>query len=166
MTYLSTQNQRIRWSGSFDEFIISICQFINDQIKKKLLLLCSGSNLDKKDLFSESDPFFTVSRINPDDSYTVVYRSDYIKDEPAPSWPPVTITSDKLCNGDWNRRLKVEIFDYNDRYLQSGPSSVSYLDLLVAVLIYVYVSQNLLENWVSKQSFFVLILTTAKKNFF
>ena len=106
----------------------------------------SGSNLDKKDLFSESDPFFTVSRVNPDDSYTVVYRSDYIKDEPAPSWPPVTITSDKLCNGDWNRRLKVEIFDYNDRYLQSGPSSVPYLDLLVAVLIYVYVSQNLLEN--------------------
>ena len=27
-------------------------------------------------------------------------------------------------------------------------------------------SQNLLENWVSKQSFFVLILTTAKKIFF
>ena len=106
-------------------------------MKKNLLLLCSGSNLDKKDLFSESDPFFTVSRINPDDSYTVVYRSDYIKDEPAPSWPPVTITSDKLCNGDWNRRLKVEIFDYNDRYVQSGPSSVSYRDLLVAVLLYV-----------------------------
>ena len=59
------------------------------------------------------------------------------KDEPAPSWPPVTITSDKLCNGDWNRRLKVEIFDYNDRYVQSGPSSVSYRDLLVAVLLYV-----------------------------
>ena len=96
--------------------------------------MCSGSNLDKKDLFSESDPFFTVSRINPDDSYTVVYRSDYIKDEPAPSWPPVTITSDKLCNGDWNRRLKVEIFDYNDRYVQCGPLGVSYLDLLVAVL--------------------------------
>ena len=111
--------------------------FINNQIKK-LLLLCSGSNLDKKDLFSESDPFFTVSRINPDDSYTVVYRSDYIKDEPAPSWPPVTITSDKLCNGDWNRRLKVEIFDYNDRYVQSGPSSMSYLDPLVAVFLYTY----------------------------
>ena len=39
----------------------------------------AGSNLDKKDLFSESDPFFTVSRVNPDGSDTVVYRSDYIK---------------------------------------------------------------------------------------
>ena len=29
-----------------------------------------------------------------------------------------------------------------------------------------YLHQNLLENWVSKQSFFVLILTTAQKNFF
>ena len=52
--------------------------------------------------------------MNPDGSDTVVYRSDYIKDEPSPAWPPVTITSDKLCNGDWSRRLKVEIFDYND----------------------------------------------------
>lgn len=74
----------------------------------------TGSNLDKKDLFSESDPFFTVARSNPDDSWTVVYRSDYIKDEPSPEWPAVTIMSDKLCNGDWSRRLKVEIFDYND----------------------------------------------------
>lgn len=39
----------------------------------------TGSNLDKKDLFSESDPFFTISRENPDDSFSVVYRSDYIQ---------------------------------------------------------------------------------------
>lgn len=66
----------------------------------------TGSSLDKKDLFSESDPFFTISRANPDDTWTLVYRSDYLKDEPNPSWPAVTIMSDKLCNGDWNRRLK------------------------------------------------------------
>ena len=47
--------------------------------------------------------------------FALVFTYICIKDEPAPSWPPVTITSDKLCNGDWNRRLKVEIFDYNDR---------------------------------------------------
>lgn len=42
--------------------------------------------------------------MNPDGTDTVVYRSDYLKDEPNPSWPMVTVTSDKLCNGDWNRR--------------------------------------------------------------
>jgi len=83
-------------------------------LKDTITFEYTGSNLDKKDLFSESDPFFTISRMNPDGSDTVVYRSDYIKDEPSPAWPPVTITSDKLCNGDWSRRLKVEIFDYND----------------------------------------------------
>jgi hypothetical protein len=35
--------------------------------------------LDKKDLFSESDPFFTISRLNPDGTHTIVYRSEYVK---------------------------------------------------------------------------------------
>ena len=76
-------------------------------LKDTITFEFTGSNLDKKDLFSESDPFFTLSRLNPDGSDTIVYRSDYLKDEPNPSWPEVTITSDKLCNGDWNRRLRV-----------------------------------------------------------
>ena len=114
-------------------------------------LLNSGSNLDKCDVFSESDPFFTVSKVNPDGSDTIIYRSDYIKvkkaysfkcnryhisskprnsrmpfypfsyfqsgalkDNPNPEWPPVTMTSNKLCNGDYERPLKVEIWDYDD----------------------------------------------------
>ena len=119
--------------------------------------------MDKKDLFSESDPFFTVSRHNPDDSYTVVYRSDYIKDEPAPSWPPVTITSDKLCNGDWNRRLKVEIFDYNDRYVQYGPSSMSYLDLLAAVLLYTSILMYYPTTRVTKETRSVVSRSTCNE---
>ena len=39
----------------------------------------SGSNLDKKDMFSQSDPFYTISRVNPDGSDTLVYRSEWIK---------------------------------------------------------------------------------------
>jgi hypothetical protein len=30
-------------------------------------------------LFSESDPFFTISRLNPDGTHTIVYRSEYVK---------------------------------------------------------------------------------------
>ncbi len=79
----------------------------------KIIFELTGSNLDKKDMFSESDPFFTVSRENPDGSDTLVYRSEYIKDDPNPEWEPCNITSGKLCNGDWNRKLKFEIFDYD-----------------------------------------------------
>ena len=49
------------------------------QIKDVITFQFSGSNLDKCDVFSESDPFFTVNKTNPDGSDTLVYRSDYIK---------------------------------------------------------------------------------------
>ena len=91
------------------KFDISVSVYAEEHtgLKDTITFEFTGSNLDKKDLFSESDPFFTLSRLNPDGSDTIVYRSDYLKDEPNPSWPQVTITSDKLCNGDWNRRLRV-----------------------------------------------------------
>ena len=79
------------------------------QIKFEL----SGSNLDKKDLFSESDPYFTVSRVNPDGSDTLVYRSEWISNNPSPEWAAVEITSGKLCNGDWNRDLRIEVYDHD-----------------------------------------------------
>eukprot|EP00095_Tigriopus_kingsejongensis_P004026 maker-scaffold5_size1054832-snap-gene-2.8 protein:Tk04026 transcript:maker-scaffold5_size1054832-snap-gene-2.8-mRNA-1 annotation:"Copine-8" len=81
-----------------------------DQIQFEL----SGSNMDKKDMFSQSDPFFTISRVNPDESDTLVYRSEWIKDNADPDWAEVTITSGKLCNGDWNRKLKFEVFDHDN----------------------------------------------------
>ena len=39
----------------------------------------TAQNLDKKDLFSESDPFYCLYRTNDDDSRTLVYRSEWIK---------------------------------------------------------------------------------------
>ncbi len=47
--------------------------------KDKIKFEFTGSNLDKKDLFSESDPFFTISRYNPDGTHTIVYRSEWVK---------------------------------------------------------------------------------------
>ena len=79
------------------------------QIKFEL----TGSNLDKKDLFSESDPYFTISRMNPDGSDTLVYRSEWIANNASPAWAPAEITSGKLCNGDWNRKLRIEVYDHD-----------------------------------------------------
>ena len=36
-----------------------------------------------------------------------------MQDNPNPEWEEVFITSGKLCNGDWNRQLKFEIFDHD-----------------------------------------------------
>ena len=89
--------------------IVIVMAFIFLQIKFEL----TGSNLDKKDLFSESDPYFTISRMNPDGSDTLVYRSEWISNNASPEWAPVEITSGKLCNGDWNRNLRIEVYDHD-----------------------------------------------------
>ena len=36
-----------------------------------------------------------------------------MQDNANPEWAPCQISSGKLCNGDWNRKLKFEIFDYD-----------------------------------------------------
>lgn len=83
-------------------------------LKDMILFELGATNLDKKDLFSESDPFFTISKVNSDDSETLVYRSEFIKDDPNPQWSLVEISKEKLCNGDNKRKLKVEVLDYDE----------------------------------------------------
>lgn len=50
-------------------------------------------------------------------SYNLIYILDYIlnifQNDANPTWKPVRITSGKLCNGDWDRTLKFEIFDHD-----------------------------------------------------
>ena len=86
--------------------------------------------MDKKDLFSESDPFYCLYRTNEDESRTLVYRSEWIKvlktstfndydlnllkkNNACPDWSPVTLDCAKLCLGDWSRPLRLEVFDWD-----------------------------------------------------
>ena len=36
-----------------------------------------------------------------------------VQDNANPQWQATEISSGKLCNGDWNRSLKFEVFDYD-----------------------------------------------------
>ena len=44
----------------------------------------TAQNLDKKDLFSESDPFYCIYRQNDDNSRTLVYRSEWKRNNASP----------------------------------------------------------------------------------
>ena len=48
-----------------DSGTISIYAEEHTGLKDTITFEYTGSNLDKKDLLSESDPFFTMSRMNP-----------------------------------------------------------------------------------------------------
>ena len=64
-------------------------------------------------MFSESDPFYCVYRTNEDESGTLVYRSEWIRNTASPDWAPVTMDCAKLCTGDWSRNLRIEVYDWD-----------------------------------------------------
>ena len=74
----------------------------------------SGKNLVNHDgFFSTSDPFLSISRINEDGTWTVVHTTKHIENSLNPVWAVQKIAMSVLCNGDLDRPLKFEIFDFN-----------------------------------------------------
>ena len=66
------------------------------------MLDLTAQSLDKKDLFSESDPFYCVYRTNEDESRTLVYRSEWIRNTASPDWAPVTMDCAKVSVNHFN----------------------------------------------------------------
>jgi len=74
-------------------------------------LTFEGKDLDNKDYFGKSDPFFEISRANESNDFSLVYRSEVIQNNLNPAWKQFTIESRALCNGDADRTLMFEVFD-------------------------------------------------------
>lgn len=81
--------------------------------KEQVIMQFCAHKLDKKDFFGKSDPFLTFYRANEDNSYTVVHRTEVIKKTLNPTWKPITISVRALCNGDYDRSIKVECYDWD-----------------------------------------------------
>lgn len=64
--------------------------------------------------FGVSNPFYEISRLNEDGNYSLVYRSEYIHHKLNPQWREMRLPLITLCNGDYQRPLKFEIFDHYD----------------------------------------------------
>eukprot|EP01132_Coremiostelium_polycephalum_P009674 gene9674-11860_t len=90
-----------------------------------------GSRLDRKDVFSKSDPFITLSvprnplyvrsNMKKDSkkgggstaNWAVVYRTETIRDNQNPVFAPFTIGLHALCGGNLERPIKIECWDYD-----------------------------------------------------
>lgn len=84
-----------------------------NKCKEEITLHFRASHLDKKDFFGKSDPYLQISRVNEDGSYTVVHRTEVVKKTLNPTWQPFMITARSLCNGDYDRSIKFECFDWD-----------------------------------------------------
>ncbi|XP_064398173.1 copine-1-like [Halichondria panicea] len=83
------------------------------QNNSKIDIKFSAVGLDKKDFLGKSDPYLEFAKENPDGSFTSVHRTEYIKNTLNPVWPPFAITSQALCSGDPDRKIKVTCFDWD-----------------------------------------------------
>ncbi|XP_036362931.1 copine-8-like isoform X1 [Octopus sinensis] len=81
--------------------------------KDKLTLQFQATNLDKKDFFGKSDPFLIFYRANEDRSFTAVHKTEVIKNTLNPTWQPFNVMASVLCNGDYDRVIKVECYDWD-----------------------------------------------------
>ncbi|XP_076131671.1 copine-9-like isoform X1 [Alosa pseudoharengus] len=74
--------------------------------------LCANK-LDKKDFFGKSDPFLVFYRSNEDGTFTISHKTEVIKNTLNPVWQPFTIPVRALCNGDYDRTVKVDVYDWD-----------------------------------------------------
>ncbi|XP_010776369.1 copine-5b [Notothenia coriiceps] len=74
---------------------------------------CCANKLDKKDFFGKSDPFMVFYRSNEDGTFTICHKTEVVKNTLNPVWQPFAIPVRALCNGDYDRTIKVEVYDWD-----------------------------------------------------
>ncbi|NXX22186.1 CPNE9 protein, partial [Podargus strigoides] len=74
--------------------------------------LCANK-LDKKDFFGKSDPFLVFYRSNEDGTFTICHKTEVVKNTLNPVWQPFTIPVRTLCNGDYDRTVKIDVYDWD-----------------------------------------------------
>ncbi|KAG7266600.1 hypothetical protein CRUP_010650 [Coryphaenoides rupestris] len=79
-----------------------------------------ANKLDKKDFFGKSDPFMVFYRSNEDGTFTICHKTEVVKNTLNPVWQSFTIPVRALCNGDYDRTIKVEVYDWDRDGRQSG----------------------------------------------
>ena len=72
-----------------------------------------GEDLDKKDLFGKSDPYFILYKKMPDGSYSKAYQSKTIMNTLNPSWNKFKVHIWDLCGKNLAEEIKVECYDWD-----------------------------------------------------
>ncbi|XP_016423946.1 copine-8-like [Sinocyclocheilus rhinocerous] len=99
--------------------------------RESVLMQFCGNKLDKKDFFGKSDPFLIFYRSNEDGTFTICHKTEVVKNTLDPVWQAFKIPVRALCNGDYDRAIKIEVYDW-DRdggHDYIGEFSTSYREL-------------------------------------
>ncbi|XP_031628477.1 copine-9-like [Contarinia nasturtii] len=81
--------------------------------KQMVEIQFKATNLPKLNPIIRNDPFLVISRSNLyGDSYSVVTKTDPVRSTQNPTFKPISIRIASLCNGDFDRDIKIECYDY------------------------------------------------------
>ncbi|XP_071447881.1 copine-8-like [Hetaerina americana] len=83
------------------------------QVTDIVVLQFQGSNLDKKKFLGKSDPCLVFMKAMESGDFNVVHRTEVIKGTVDPYWQKFCIPVRNLCNGDFERTIKVVCYDWN-----------------------------------------------------
>ncbi|XP_074917448.1 copine-6 [Chelonoidis abingdonii] len=72
-----------------------------------------AQKLDNKDLFSKSDPFLEIYKVNSNNTEQLVMRTEVINNNLSPSWEPFRISLHSLCSCDPDKTIRCVVYDYN-----------------------------------------------------
>ncbi|XP_054911375.1 copine-8 isoform X2 [Poeciliopsis prolifica] len=92
--------------------IIVKAEELNNCRESVMIQFC-GTKLDKKDFFGKSDPFLVFYRSNEDGTFTICHKTEVVKNTLNPVWQAFKIPVRALCNGDYDRSIKVEVYDWD-----------------------------------------------------
>lgn len=79
--------------------------------KKNIQLEFHAKHLEKMCWFVRNDPLLVLYRSNEDGSSSVVARTEVVKSTQNPKWNKITTKVRTLCNGDFERSIKIECYD-------------------------------------------------------
>ncbi|XP_002512304.2 protein BONZAI 3 isoform X1 [Ricinus communis] len=69
------------------------------------------SNLDNKDIFSQSDPFLRISRLVESGAYIPICKTEVVNNNLNPVWRPLYLSMQQFASK--NNPLVIECFDFN-----------------------------------------------------
>ncbi|KAM9369368.1 copine-5 [Phaethornis superciliosus] len=84
-----------------------------DNCRDVATLQFCANKLDKKDFFGKSDPFLVFYRSNEDGTFTICHKTEVVRHTLNPVWQAFNIPVRALCNGDHDRGIKVEVYDWD-----------------------------------------------------
>jgi len=97
-----------------------------------------ATKLLKKSLIFSPDTYFAISRAREDNSedMVLVYQSPIVKSSDKPNWKPFSLSVQKLCNKNYDRDLRFEVFQ---QLLGKKDRTLGYFKVRVKLVVWLFV---------------------------